>query len=66
MIALQLSEEVSFLIFYIVRFFVMAGVIALAIFIGAKLRKLYDTKKAKKAAAAELLASAETEDNTDK
>ncbi len=43
-----LSESMSFLIFYILKFIVMAVVIVLAVFIGVKLRKLTDAKKARK------------------
>ena len=45
--AALLSESVSFLIFYILKFVGMALVIALAMFIGIKLRKHTDAKKAK-------------------
>lgn len=43
--AALLSESVSFLIFYILKFVGMALVIALAMFIGIKLRKHTDAKK---------------------
>ena len=45
--AALLSESVSFLIFYILKFVGMALVIALDMFIGIKLRKHTDAKKAK-------------------
>ncbi len=45
--AALLSESVSFLIFYILKFVCMALVISIAMFIGIKLRKHTDAKKAK-------------------
>lgn len=44
----NLSSNVEFLIFYVLKFVAMVAVVALAIFIGVSLRKLYDKKKAAK------------------
>ena len=46
-----LSESVSFLIFYILKFVAMVLVVLLAVFAGVKLRKFTDARKAKKAEA---------------
>ncbi|MGN0379350.1 MAG: hypothetical protein ACI4EU_07160 [Butyrivibrio sp.] len=43
-----MNPNISFLIFYVVKFVAMVGVVALAIFIGVSLRRLYDKKKASK------------------
>ena len=45
--AAVLSESVSYLIFYVLKFLVMVLVTALAVFIGVKLRKFTDAKKSK-------------------
>ena len=45
-----MNSNVSFLIFYVVKFIGMVGVVALAIFLGVTLRKLYDKKKSAKKA----------------
>ena len=48
MISLKIDSSTAFLIFYVVRFFIMAAVIVGAIALGAFLRKKYDEKKAAK------------------
>lgn len=49
-----MNSNVSFLIFYVVKFIGMVGVVALAIFLGVTLRKLYDKKKSAKKASTEV------------
>lgn len=51
MIAAQLNALAGDIIFEIVRGLVLAAAIVLAVFIGSRLRKVYDKSKAKKEAA---------------
>lgn len=55
----------GYLVFYVVRFVIMAAVIVAAIALGAFLRKKYDSKKAQKAASSanvEILTASNEED----
>ncbi len=51
MIAAQLNALAGDLIFELVRGIAFAAVIVLAVFLGSRLRKIYDKSKAKKEAA---------------
>lgn len=55
-----MNPNISFLIFYVVKFVAMAGVVALAVFIGVSLRKLYDRKKAAKTEESKAVENADT------
>lgn len=51
MITAELSMLAGDIIFETVRFIVFAALIVLAVFLGSRLRKIYDKSKAKKEAA---------------
>ena len=51
MIAAQLNALAGDIIFEVVRFIALAAVIVLAVFLGSRLRKIYDKSKARKEAA---------------